>query len=293
MSQASQRLQTPRRGATREDAPRRGVINTLFAPVDRLGDGGIALWRMLADTCAFAVAIILLALRPSTWRRTVRREFVRQCYLSGVSALPIVGLLGLLVGAGLIAQLLNILRLIGQGDLLGQFMAQIVFREVTPVLVGLVIVGRSGTAIMAEIGTLLVNRQLRTLDAAGVDPVVYLLLPRVLGMSVAAGGLAMIFVTAAFFSGFAIAYLLGFDQGNLLSSANAAAAGVSPMVYLMLVVKSVVIGLVVGVICTRRALAVTDVTGLPRVLSGGFMWSVFAVFITSGLISVIVGRVAE
>lgn len=276
---------------TSKTAQRRSTIDTLFLPVDSLGKAGIALWDAIADTVAFAMALLSLAARPSTWRRTVRREFVRECYLSGVSALPIVGLLGLLVGAGLIAQSLNLLNLVGQGDLLGQFMAQIVFREITPVLIGLVIVGRSGSAVIAEIGTLLVNRQMKTLDSAGVDPMVYLVLPRVLGMAVAAGGLAMIFVTAAFFSGFAVAFVLGFDQGNVLSSASAAAQSVSPLVYFMLLLKSLVIGLVVASICCRQALSVTAVTDLPRVLSKGFMFSVFAVFVTSGVLSIIAGMV--
>lgn len=265
----------------------RSIFDTVMRPVDMLGFAGLSFWNTLADTIAFAVAILTLSMRPSTWRRTVRREFVRQCYLSGVSALPIVGVLGLLVGAGLIAQSLNLFRLVGQGGLLGQFMAQVVFSEVSPVVVGLVIAGRSGTAVIAELGTLLVNRQMRTLDSVGVDPIIYLVLPRILGMSAAAAGLAMVFVTSAFFSGFAAAYVLGFDQGNLFSSASAAAAGISPMVYGLLIVKSLFIGLVVGVICCRRALAVTKVTDLPRVLSNSFIFSVFAVFITSGILSVI------
>jgi len=270
---------------------RRSTVDVLFSPVDRLGKAGITLWFAIADTTAFALAILSLTLRPNTWRRTVRQEFVRECYLSGVSALPIVGLLGLLVGAGLIAQSLNLLNFVGQSDLLGQFMAQIVFREITPALIGLVIVGRSGSAVIAEIGTLLVNRQMKTLDSIGVDPVIYLILPRVLGMAVAAGGLAIIFVTAAFFSGFAVAYMLGFDQGNLLSSASDAAESISPLVYFTLVAKSLIIGFVVAVICCRQALAVTEVTDLPRILSRGFMLSVFAVFVTSGLLSLIMGMV--
>lgn len=264
---------------------RRSLLDKLLLPVDGLGAAGIVVWNTLADTLAFTAALIGLALRPGTWRRTVRRELIRQCYLSGVTALPIVGVLGLLVGTVLIAQSLNLFRLVGQGDLVGDFMALVVFREVTPVLIGLVIVGRSGAPAIAEIGTLLVNRQMHTLDSVGVDPVVYLVLPRVMGMAVAACGLAMVFVTAAFFSGFLAAYLLGFDEGNLLSSAAGAASAVSPLTYLILLAKSLIIGTTVGVLSCRQALTVTRVTDLPRALSIGFMWSVFLVFTASGLVT--------
>ena len=59
----------------------------------------------------------------------------------------------------------------------------------------------------------------------------------------------------------------------------------------MLRLKSLVIGLVVASICCRQALSVTAVTDLPRVLSKGFMFSVFAVFVTSGVLSIIAGMV--
>ncbi|NBC11571.1 MAG: hypothetical protein GVY24_07555, partial [Planctomycetes bacterium] len=138
-----------------------------------------------------------------------------------------------------------------------------------------------------ELGALRINRQLQELDAAGVDPVVYLILPGVLGMAVAATVLAVLFAASAFVSGFVLAFVLGYGRGNLVTAADAAAAGASPLVYLMLLLKSMLIGLAIGVICGQRGLRVQAVTDLPRALAAGFIWSVVAVFVISGSITLV------
>ena len=244
-------------------------------------------WGGLADLTGFGVVLIRLALWPGTWRRTVRREAVRQCMLSGVQALPMVVLISALVGVAVVAQVLNLFRIIGEEQLVGQFMALVLAREIAPALVGLVLVGRSGTAIIAELAMLAVNRQMKTLDAAGVDPVVYLILPRVLGLVVASIGLTLALIAGAFFFGFAVAFIMGYDRGNLVSSASSAAAAIAISDYVIVLIKATLIGLLIGVLCCRRALAVREVTQLPRALATGFIAGVLLVFFVSGLVTLV------
>lgn len=265
----------------------RSWVNRLCRPIDQLGALVIAGWFSLADLAGLSVAIVMLAARPGTWRRTVRRELIRQCYLSAVAAMPMIVLLSALVGVAVVSQVLNLFRLVGQDAMIGQFMAYVLAREIAPAMVGLLLVGRSGTAIIAELSMLRVNGQIKTLDAAGVDPVVYLVLPRVLGLVVASVGLTIVFIAGAFFFGFAVAMLMGYDRGNLGSSAFAAAGSITTGDYLVVVIKALVIGLLIGVICCRRALAVSAVTQLPKSLASGFIWSVLMVFVVSGLVTVI------
>lgn len=267
--------------------PRRTVAGRLFAPIDRLGAGAIAGWFSVADVASLSVALLQLAARPKTWRRTVRREFARQCYLSGVLAVPMILIISALVGGAVVAQVLNLFRLVGQDELIGMFMSMVLAREIAPTLVGLVLVGRSGTAIMAELATLQVNRQIKTLDAAGVDPVVYLILPRTLGLVVASVGLTLCLIAGAFFFGFIVGFILGYDRGNFWTSGAAAAGYISASDYVIVLIKSAMIGLLIGVVCCRRALAVHQVTQLPRALATGFITCVLMVFIVSGLITVV------
>ncbi|NBC11510.1 MAG: hypothetical protein GVY24_07230, partial [Planctomycetes bacterium] len=123
-----------------------GVLNRLMRPVDALGGAAVGVWLALADSVGFAAALLAMAVRPRTWRRTVFEQFMRQCYHGGVRAVPMIIILGVLAGAGLVAQALTLFRLAGQEGLAGQFLALVLFREITPVLIGLLLVGRTGAA---------------------------------------------------------------------------------------------------------------------------------------------------
>ncbi|MEM9021221.1 MAG: ABC transporter permease [Planctomycetota bacterium] len=261
-------------------------LDRVLFPVDWLGRGVIRVWNELADIAGLCIVVLARCVRPGTWRRTVRREFVRQCMHSGVAALPMVALLSALVGVAVVAQVLNLFRLVGQDALIGQFMAFVLVREVAPVLIGLVLVGRSGTAIIADLGTLVLGKQVNTLDAMGVDPILFLVLPRVLGLVVAAMGLTIAFIVGAFFFGFLLAFAVGYDQNSFGSSAAAAASPVSPSVYAAVLTKSALIGLLIGVVCCRRALRIDQSTRLPSALAGGFIWGVVLVFLISALVTV-------
>jgi len=85
----------------------------------------------------------------------------------------------------------------------------VLVREVAPVLVGLVVLGRSGVVIVSEIGELQIGGQVRTIAAQGLDPFLLLVLPRACALAIACFTLGVMFVVAALLSGFVAGSLLG------------------------------------------------------------------------------------
>ncbi|MDU1336274.1 MAG: ABC transporter permease, partial [Veillonella sp.] len=97
----------------------------------------------------------------------------------GVDSLPIISLTLLFAGAVMTLQITDVLITYGAQSTVGGLMAVAMGRELGPILVGVVLAGRVGAAITAEIGTMKVTEQIDALRVMAVDPVGYLVVPRV------------------------------------------------------------------------------------------------------------------
>ncbi|MGA0242396.1 MAG: MlaE family ABC transporter permease [Candidatus Marinamargulisbacteria bacterium] len=100
----------------------------------------------------------------------------------GIYSLPIVGFTALFVGMAFSVQVVKELLRFGAPDLVGGVVAIAIWRELGPLLTGVVIAGRVGAAITAELGSMKVNEQVEALTVMGQDPMVYLAAPRVIAL---------------------------------------------------------------------------------------------------------------
>src|SRR5262249_40435465 len=127
---------------------------------------------------SLAWGVVRAVPRPRTWRRTVRFEFrraLRQAIAGGVSTgLIPAGPNGVLMGY----EALYWLGAAGQEGLIGSILVTVLVREIAPVLVGLIMLGRSGMVVLSEIGRLGIGGHLRALEAQGLDTFNLLVLPR-------------------------------------------------------------------------------------------------------------------
>jgi phospholipid/cholesterol/gamma-HCH transport system permease protein len=142
---------------------------SLFAP---LTDAMVALgdWSMFAAR-AFA----------GIYQRAFRaREFWRVAYEVGYSSAGVVGVTGLFIGMVLAVQAYGQFHTIGLETSLGAVIHMSVVRELGPVLAAVMLAGRVGSAMAAELATMRVTEQLDALACLGVDPVKYLVAPRLL-----------------------------------------------------------------------------------------------------------------
>ncbi len=129
-------------------------------------------WVFSATAIAWSPVELL---RVRGWRR-----LIPQCYLIGARSVPVVALTGAFVGMVLIVQGWAQFDAAGLADRLGGIVNISVAAELGPVLAGVMLAGRVGGALTAELGTMNVTEQLLALRAMGLDPIRYLATPRFL-----------------------------------------------------------------------------------------------------------------
>lgn len=130
----------------------------------------------LGDWSAFA----LRAVARTALRRPYPGTFLPICYEIGVRSVFVVGLTGAFIGMVLAVQAYGQFRPMGLETWMGSLINTSVLRELGPVLAATMLAGRVGSAMAAEIGTMRVTEQIDALACLGVDPLRYLVVPRVL-----------------------------------------------------------------------------------------------------------------
>src|SRR5215510_6610206 len=111
---------------------------------------------------------------PYDWR-----EVLRQMVKVGVSSVPVVLLTTLFTGMVLALQTFTVLRRFNAESFVGSLVSLSMVRELSAVLSGLIVAGRAGSAMGAELGTMRVTEQIDALEVMATDPVHYLVVPRV------------------------------------------------------------------------------------------------------------------
>jgi phospholipid/cholesterol/gamma-HCH transport system permease protein len=116
----------------------------------------------------------------SGWRIKALRELLPQLYSIGVASVPVVAVTGGFIGMVMAIETHTQFRAIGQENRIGSVIALSVVKQIGPVLAAVMLAGRIGGALTAELGTMNVTEQLDALRVMGTDPIRYLVVPRFL-----------------------------------------------------------------------------------------------------------------
>jgi phospholipid/cholesterol/gamma-HCH transport system permease protein len=203
---------------------------------------------------ALSVGFFCEALQPLAWRRTVRAEFRQRLRLSLSGGLSTVLVTAALVGVALVNQALYWLIQIGQENLIGSILVNGLVRGIGPVLVGLILLGRSGMAMLVQIADARAGGQVHAMEAQGLDPFLLLLWPRALALAIASFTLTVIFIAVALLTGFIADTLLQSSTvtfGSFLGSMEKALVLADVMVF---PVKAFGIGLLIALTAGITAL---------------------------------------
>ncbi len=215
--------------------------------VARLGLRSLEAAEELGQLARFAAAVVrALLLPPLRLRRGIDEVFD-----AGVLSLIIVCLSGLTVGAVLGLQGYHTLTTFGAEAQLGAVVGHSLIRELGPVLTALLVTGRAGSAMAAEIASMVQTDQLDGLRMMSIDPIDFVIAPKALAMLVVMPLLSGLFIAFAVFGGYAVGVeLLGVDGGTYLSSLESSIDFENHVAQSL--VKSVVFGALVGLIATFR-----------------------------------------
>ncbi len=165
----------------REGDRRKGVGIPYLA---RIGDGAIALGRQVVELLTFIGEALPAFLRMISGRARFRRgDFFRTIQEVGVNALPIVSLISLLLGLILAFVGAIQLRAFGAETYVADLVAVAMVREMAAIMTGIVIAGRTGAAFAAQLGTMQVNEEIDALRTLGISPMEFLVMPRMLALS--------------------------------------------------------------------------------------------------------------
>ncbi len=136
--------------------------------------------------------------------RTVFNVVSAQIYFTGFQALPIISVLALASGGIVILQSTAQLSLVGGSSMLGHLLIAITVRELSPLLTALIVIARSGTAVASEIGTMRVNKEIEALEAMGINPLSFIIFPRVIGGIISVVCLGFYFNVVALMGGYLV-----------------------------------------------------------------------------------------
>lgn len=250
-----------------------------------IGRPPLSVLRQLARAAGFGAAVFSAAVRPTTWRRPVRREFVRAMHQAGVQGVRAALVIGVLLGLAMVYQALYWLQAAGQGGLLGQVLVLVMVREIAPLVAGLIVVGRSGLPMLIRLEELRAGGQLRMLEAQGIDPFLLLVVPRILAFALSCFCLGMLLLTMALLVGYFTGHAVGAVEISLYAFFDTVLRAMGPAVYLLLPVKTLAIGFAAGVTCALPVLAAAGSADVGRLTAVGFVQAVLAVFVVSGAVS--------
>jgi phospholipid/cholesterol/gamma-HCH transport system permease protein len=231
-------------------------------------------------------SVLARGLTPGNWRRTMRREFTFYLYQVGLRGLPAIVIAALLVGVGLIVQLIYWLAFTGMEERIGEFIVLALVRQIAPVGTVLIIIGRSGSVLVDEIGQLTRSGHMRQLASQGIDPTDFITIPRAFAVAVSAFLLSIIFLHTALWSGYAAAEIAGLSKSSPIEFIDEVVGIMSINDHLLLIVKPLLTGYIVGYLSIWFGSRVgPGPHGVRRALPKAFVTSLILTFAIGGLIT--------
>lgn len=176
---------------------------------EAIGRRVFGLFVALHGVGAFALIALGVLLQKSSVARPVIWPLVaREVYRAGLRLLPMFVFASLALGFLVIGQTVAVLSRVGAANhLLGNIMVIVVVRELGPLLTALLVLARVGTANVVELGTARALGEVEALEALGIDPVHYFVVPRMVGMAVGIFSLTVYLILGTLASGYLWAFL--------------------------------------------------------------------------------------
>ena len=209
-----------------------------------------ALFLRWADALGETVMFLVEGLRQLFVMRKLFRKVVRQLYFIGARSFFVIALIGLFTGMVLGLQGYYVLVKFGSVGFLGAAVSLTLIRELAPVLTAIMITGRAGSAMAAEIGVMRITDQIDALEVMDIPGMGYLVAPRFAASLIAFPLLTAIFDVIGIFGGYLTGVtLLGVNAGAYIH-------GIESSVLMPDVaegfVKSLVFGMLVALICCHQ-----------------------------------------
>jgi phospholipid/cholesterol/gamma-HCH transport system permease protein len=258
----------------------RSRIDTVIGAVGRRA---IAVALYPVDLTAFVIQAV------RDWRyhgrllnRAAFSSLVAQIIFTGIDALPMITLIGVAVGLGLVSQLISVMHVFGSTHDMVNVLSQVVVLELGPLLTAILIIGRSASAIAVDLGNMKLNKEVEGLWMLGVNTNDFLVTPRLLGTAISQLALAVYFTLIAMVSGTLFVTLL--VAPGYLRLLEEIPRALDPFDLVLFLVKNFIFGLVAAAAACHHGLQVErSRTELPQQTQRAIVNAISLVFILDGL----------
>jgi phospholipid/cholesterol/gamma-HCH transport system permease protein len=184
----------------------RGVLDLLLAPI-----------RIILSYFGEHALLLGQALRGLAYKPFRLRLFLEQMNFIGVGSLGIVGLVGFFSGAVSAQQAITALRIFQQERFVGATVGISLAQELAPVFTGLMITARAGSGMATELGSMRITEQIDALTTFAVNPVQYLVTPRIIATTLMMPIMAMVFNVVGLIGAYLFSiYLENIDLGQFI-----------------------------------------------------------------------------
>ena len=210
----------------------------------------------------------------------------------GVSSLPIILITVAFSGAVLSLYMSQIVVRWGVGSYTGGVVALSITREIAPVLTAVIVAARSGSAIAAELGSMKVTEQIDALKALAVNPIEYLVVPRLIAAVVMMPLLGVIADVVGTYAGYLVAVINGVAGGGFINSIR---SEITMHDITMGMIKTIFFAVVISIVGSQQGLQTTGgATGVGKSTTGAVVISIVIIYILNFLLAYIMfgGRTA-
>lgn len=235
------------------------------------------------NTGAFSLLIEAGGSATSLTKLPVRKILYKQVYFTGMEALNKISILAVLIGVVIITQIVNIVG--PQPLLIGKILLWTVVRELGPLFAAIIIIARSCTAIASELGSMKVNREIDSLRVMGIDPVAYLIVPRILGVTTSLFILTFYFQVISIIGGLALSSII--MDVTFIKHLEVIFSALSIIDIIATLIKSITFGIAISTIACYHGLRANSITEVPQMTTVAVMQSLFAVIFLDGVITLV------
>jgi phospholipid/cholesterol/gamma-HCH transport system permease protein len=273
-------------GATSPQVPHEEWLHPTLA-VEDLGRRTVAGWNELRSGLDLFGRICVAIARGLGGKRRLRPISVaRHIYDTGITAIPIVALIGFLISVILAYMGAQELRQFGAAIFTVDLVTIGVLRELGVLLTAIIVAGRSGSAFAAEIGAMQLNEEVDALRAIGVNPIEVLVLPRVIGLCIALPLLTVVADVIGLVGGALLCHeLLDMPLAQFLIRAKGA---IAPTTFWVGIIKAPVFAALIafaGVYCGLRVRGSSRELG--RLTTNAVVQAIFYVILADALFAVL------
>lgn len=243
-------------------------------------DRFIELLQLIADTLIFSI------FEDRRTKRVRKGAVWQEANQIGLGALGIVTLLTLLVGIVVALQTASLLKMMGADILVADMIGISMVRELSPLLTAIIMAGRSGASIAAEIATMMINEEVAGIKTMGLDPIKYIVVPKFRAISLTMPGLTVCSMVCGILGGFIIAiFYMGLSPAAFMHELSTAVFIKDVLVTLL---KSLVFAWIIVWVAAHQGFSAyggSDAVG--KVTTSSVVLSIFWCIIADALFSIV------